>query len=128
MAKRRRTSEEVKRDRAEKQRLQLERWEQKDLRKREKEALAAERRKAAAHRAWLKAERSKPRESVPAQYGETIYVYKRVYDAFMKQVPQKISVISMKVVGGSGGCLRIEYTNWKGSRGVLELKDLGPMP
>lgn len=88
----------------------------------------AQKRKDALHREWLRKERSKPREEMPASYGESIHVHKRILDGFMKQVGKKINIASSKVVGGVGGSYILEYTTRHGARGSLELFDLGPMP
>lgn len=114
-------SELLRQQRAERQRL-------KEQKERERLAKASEARKAAIRRDWLRKERSKPRIEIQALYGESIYVHKRVYDGFMKLVGRKIRLDSMKVTGGSGSSLLINYYSVSGGRGTLELIDLGPMP
>lgn len=97
------------------------RWEARRL---EKDKRDDQKRTEAARR-----ERSKPRTEMPSAYaGESIYVHKRVLDGFMKQFGKKLDLVSSRVVGGSGGKLVIQYTTKYGGSGVLELKDLGPMP
>lgn len=73
-----------------------------------------------------KIRRSWPRLELASQYsGEMIYVNRRIYDGVLK----KVNMLSMKVVGGAGGKLVIEYESKRGgSRGVLELNDIGPAP
>jgi hypothetical protein len=111
-------------ERIEKQQLLLKR----DQEKHDRDVLAEQRRHEAEHRAYLRQERSKPREEMPASYDESIYVHKRILDGFMKQVGKKINIASSKVVGGAGGSYILEYTTRQGGRGTLELFDLGPMP
>lgn len=111
--------------------LQQERIEKQQLREqraREKVANDAQKHKDMLRREWLRKERSKPREEMPASYGESIHVHKRILDGFMKQIGKKIDFASSKVVGGAGGSYILEYTTRHGTRGTLELFDLGPMP
>lgn len=111
--------------------LQQERIEKQKLREQresDKRSRDAQKRKDTLHREWLRKERSKPRDEMPASYGESIHVHKRILDGFMKQVGKKIDIASSKVVGGAGGVYILEYTTRHGTRGTLELFDLGPMP
>lgn len=73
-----------------------------------------------------KLRRSWPRLELPSEYnGEMIYVNRRIYEGVLK----KVEVVNMKVVGGTGGKLVIEYQPKRGcGRGILELFDIGPKP
>lgn len=119
-----RTNAQLDQERIKRQQLLLKR----DQERHDRAVLAEQRRHEAEYRAYLRKERSKPREEMPASYGESIHVHKRVLEAFMKQVGKKIDIASSKVVGGAGGVYILEYTTRHGTRGSLELFDLGPMP
>lgn len=91
---------------------------------------AAERirkKREAEQREWLRKQRSRPRMELPSQYsGESIFVHQKIYEGYMKN--KKISILSCRVEGGTGGKLITEYTTQAGGRGRLELLDLGPVP
>jgi hypothetical protein len=56
------------------------------------------------------------------EYGDLIYVSKRIYDG----VTKKVEIISIRPVGRD---LIIHYKSKKGgNRGILELYDIGPAP
>lgn len=126
--KRRRSKVEIERDRAERERLRIERWKQEEQREREKLAAQARKREEAKRREWIRKQRSRPRTQLPAEYGESIFIHERILDGFMKQVGKKIEIESSRVEGGAGGKLIIHYTTRHGGRGALELNDLGTMP
>lgn len=113
------TKAELQQERIEKQRIREQRAADKAVR-------AAQRTREAEHRAVLAEQRR--REEMPANYGESIHVHKRILEGFMKQVGKKIDVSTSKVVGGAGGTYILAYTTRHGTRGTLELFDLGPMP
>ena len=73
----------------------------------------------------MKPEPRWPRIQYPSEYAaESIYIHKKIFETFMK----KVRISRIRVIGGSGGKLVMEYSTRLGTTGVLELNDLGPLP